>query len=774
MKHWKFMNLKVRLFARLVLTLTIFTQNAFAADRIIDLVVGYKKVNFAGKDRMAISVNNEIPAPTLKFKQGDHVQINVYNHLDKETAIHWHGIILPWQMDGVLGVSQQGIPPGGEFHYRFTLNQTGTYWYHAHAGLQEQEGLYGAFVIDPRTPTQYHVDKDFSVVLSDWSNTPSDQILANLKKSGDYYASQFPLQPSLMKFLHNYQDASKREKEMLLSDYKMMQQMRMSIYDYSDVAYDAYLLNGRTRFSPWTVPVKVGDIVRLRFVGAAGSTIYRVKIPESKMKVIHVQGNDVRPYVINDFTIAPGETVDVLVEIQKKTPTIIYAESNDTRGSAIGALVTDSNNKINIRSVQPFPQPLPISRTMMKTMLEDMSHNMPMNMDMPTESTIMGDTMSRKSVSYKTTRNTQYEKIVAKEKTNDPYKTVDRVIKMELFGYMDRFIWFINGVPEYNAKPVIFEPGKRYRFIFINTSMMSHPMHFHGHWFIFRNGHGEYDPLLHTINIPPGATVVADVDADVSGQWLFHCHLLYHMMSGMARVFQYSTLLDVVQHKNKPQKSIINSNYINRPIVHVDEIRPINIDQVNHPMAHLMKNSFSINIDVGLNPLRKVQKWDLKSLYGSDYHKLELYTNDAEINNGKIENADIDLFYWHLIYQFWALKGGVNYTIKPTNTPYLQVGIGIEGMMPYFIETDLRAYYHSGILKVDLQLSRDTQLTNNFFLRTGVRTILDSGLDQMRYIIRPYYRLKPGIDIFVEYEHEKDYSHSSAKSTFTGGVSLLL
>lgn len=757
-----------------VMTMIIFSPKAFATNQVVDLVIDYKKVNLAGKEKLAMAMNNKIPAPTLRFKQGDHVQINVHNHLDQETSVHWHGLILPWQMDGVLGITQQGIPPGGVFHYQFTLNQAGTYWYHAHARLQEQEGLYGAFIISPQNSSEYHVDKDYSVVLSDWSNTQPEQILSNLKKSGDYYSSKFPLQPSLLKFLHDYNRASNKERELLLSDYKMMQQMRMSIYDFSDVAYDAYLLNGHSLSSPWKGVVKVGDLVRLRFIGAAGSTIYRVKIPGETLKIIHVQGNDVKPYYVSDFTIAPGETVDVLIKIKNSSPTIIYAESNDTLGSAVGALVTDPNQSINPRSIQHFPEPLPVSRTMMNTMMEGMSHDMPMDMDMPTESTVVGDIMCPNTKMYKTTKNTRYQRIIAQHKTNDPNKVADQVIKMELFGYMDHYLWFINGVPEYKAKPIIFEPGKRYRFVFINTSMMSHPMHIHGHWFIFRNGHGAYDPLLHTINVPPGATITADVDADVSGQWLFHCHLLYHMMSGMSRVFQYSTLLDVVHNKAKPQNTIQRSNYVNRPLVHVDAVRPININLINHPMAHLMKLNYATNIDVSVDPFQKVLKLDLMGLYGSDYNKLQLHANDAEINDGKIENADLDFFYWHLMYQFWAVKGGVNYTVKPANKPYLQPGVGIEGMMPYFIETDLRAYYHAGNLKVDLEFSRDTQITNNFFLRTAIRGIVETKeSNQMRYNIRPYYRVRPGMDIFVEYEREQDHGHSSVKSTLTCGIGVV-
>jgi FtsP/CotA-like multicopper oxidase with cupredoxin domain len=260
-------------------------SNVFAAERVVNFDVEYKTVYFAGKARKAISVNNQIPAPTLHFKEGDHVTINVHNHLNEETAIHWHGIILPWQMDGVLGVTQRGIPPGGVFHYQFTLHQSGTYWYHAHAGLQEQQGLYGAFLIDPPKKPHYKYSKDYVVVLSDWSNTHPDQILANLKKEGDYYSPRFPLQPSLVKFIHDYRKASTEERKKIIDDYKMMQQMRMSIYDISDVAYDAFLLNGQPNSSPWTAPVKIGDVVRLRFIGAGGSTIFRVKIPGTSMQM---------------------------------------------------------------------------------------------------------------------------------------------------------------------------------------------------------------------------------------------------------------------------------------------------------------------------------------------------------------------------------------------------------------------------------------------------------------------------------------------------------
>ena len=805
-------------FAKWILAISISLlgiSKTFAENQTVNLIVSYKTVNFTGKTVQAIAVNNQIPAPTLHFKEGDEVNIHVYNHLNKGTIIHWHGIILPWQMDGVEGVSQPAIPPGGVFHYHFTLRQSGTYWYHAHAGLQEQQGLYGAFIIDPPKPPPYHYNKDEVIVLSDWINTKPDQVLANLKKEGDYYSPRFPLQPSLMKFIHDYRQASPEGKKALLADYKMMQQMRMSIYDFSDVAYNAFLLNGQPNAHPWTAKVKVGDVVRLRFIGASASTNFRVKVVGATMQMVQVEGNNIKPYIVNDFTITPGETYDVLVNIHKNQPYIIYAESADTLGEAYGALVTNSKQPIHYKSVTPFPEPIPVTREMMNNMAEGMGHEtmtmdnrmpmeygmmemnkkMSMNREMQNEPTIKGDVISTndKAALDLTTSGTKYQNLVAAVKTNDPHKTVAGVIRMELFGYMDRYIWMINGLPEYKAKPIIIEPGKRYRIIFTNGSMMHHPMHIHGHWFILRNGHGVYDPLLHTIDVPPGATVVADVDADASGQWLFHCHHLYHMMMGMTRVFQYSTILEVVKSTPKPQNYVAQTPYVNRPIVRKDEVMPIDSSLIAHPMAHtkgLYRASF---LDIGNDFARTIQEVNFKGLYGSDYNKLELYMDNAQMEQGTVSNADLDIFYWRLISQFWAVKGGVNYFYRPAEHPYWEPGIGIEGLMPYFIDTNIRTYLYSGSIKFDIELSRDTQITHNFFIRTGVESIfasktvsaaaISSGMNEMQYTLRPYYRLMPGINLFVQYQYTHDYgalSHfdkqnnqSPNESSLTLGTSLL-
>lgn len=853
--------------------LCLLAVNAYAAQRVVNLTVGYKTVNFTGTPAKAIAVNNQIPAPTLHFKEGDQITINVYNHLNVGTSIHWHGLLLPWQMDGVAGISQKAIPPGGVFHYRFTLYQSGTYWYHAHEEFQEQQGLYGGIIIDPPKPPPYHYNKDYVVVLSDWNNASPEKVYANLKKEGDYYTPRFPLQPSLMQFLRDYRKDSPAERKRIVDDYKMMQQMRMSIYDFSDIAYNAYLLNGHALKNPWAASVRVGDVVRLRFINAGGSTIFNVKIPNTQMKIVQVDGNNVKPITVNRFSIAPGETYDVLVAITHPHPYIIYAESIDTLGHAVGALTTSPRQLVNYQSVKPFPLPLPVTREMMKNMMntgmdhssmssmkkqdshklgmksnhstkhssshqanvpekekptientatstasahsmhsmknknnpihQNMSHQTPMNhdmskmdspmvqsprsmkanimhhaptmnhsMSMPTESTIKGDSIENPSMAPEThtTPGTKYQPLVATVKTNNPNKPIKGIIRMELFGYMDRYIWFINGVPGYKAKPIILQPGKRYRIIFTNTSMMHHPMHIHGHWFILRNGHGAHDPLLHTIDVPPGATVVADIDTDANGQWFFHCHQLYHMMAGMNRVFQYATLINLEEGKGKLENTVKPLPYTNQAIIRVDQ-SPINFNLVRHPSELHPEHRFMASfLDADEDPFNNSQEITYKGLFGGDYNKLELYMNEAEVNKGVVDNADLDIFYWHLISQFWAIKGGANYVYRPAKTPYLQPGVGIEGLMPYFIDTDLRLYYHDSSVKADLELARNTLIAHNFFIRTAVRGIfatktvpheeVGSGLNEFEFTFRPYYQINPTVAVYLQYQYTGNYGET--------------
>jgi FtsP/CotA-like multicopper oxidase with cupredoxin domain len=734
----------------LFLPFSILAQN-----RIVNLSIAYKVVNFTGKKVKAIAINNQIPGPTLHFKEGDTVTINVHNHINRSTSLHWHGIILPWRMDGVPGVSQQPIAPGGVFHYHFTLHQFGTYWYHAHKDFQEQEGVYGAMIITPTKP-RIHSNKDVAIVLSDWSNTRPEQIYANLKKEGDFYAIKKPLQPSLAQFIRDYHSAkTPADKDYILNAYKMMQTMRMSIYDLSDVAYDAFLLNGHTNKNPWTKRVKVGDIVRLRFIDAGASSIFLVKIPGTKLQVVAADGNDVKPYFINSLTMAPGETFDVLIEINKNKPYILYGESIDTSGAAIGALITQPNQVVDYKEVRPFPKPKPMM----------MPHDMPMSDDahrghqMKNSPSRHGATPSM-PMTPSISSPTKYDKLVSLTKTNNPNSPVT-VIKMTLDGYMDRYVWFLNGLPEYDAKPIMIQHGKWYRLVFRNDTMMHHPMHIHGHWFILRNGHGAYDPKLHTIDVPPGATVIADMHADAHGQWIFHCHNLIHMKAGMSNIFRYA---------DTPKSEFSGLT------------------------GHVMPRWYYANeLDVGGDFFHDSVQGSFENFMGTDFNKLEINAEDIELEKGKTTHANVDVFYWHLLSQFWAIKGGMNYVYRPAYTPYVQPGIGIEGLMPYFVDTNIRSYWYDDSLKLKAEFSRDTQLTHHVFLRLAMEGVFASktvakdeignGLNSLEWAVRPYYQLNPNLAVYIEYQHTQHYgvqksllaeeNEATIEDRYNVGLSLL-
>jgi FtsP/CotA-like multicopper oxidase with cupredoxin domain len=731
---------------------------AQAQNRTVNLTIAYKSVNYTGKRARAIAVNNQIPGPTLHFKEGDHVTINVHNHIDQGTSLHWHGLIIPWRMDGVDGVTQKSIPPGGVFHYKFTLHQHGTYWYHSHSEFQEQEGVYGGIIIDP-PKKKLHYNKDFVVVLSDWNNTNPNQVYANLKKEGDFYAIDFPMQPSLVQFFRDYHSTkTPHAKKKILASYKMMQKMRMSIYDISDIAYDAYLLNGHTKSSPWIKNVTVGDVVRLRFIGASASSFYSVKIPGTTLLMVGADGNDIKPYPVKSFSIGPGETFDVLVKITKNHPYAIYTESADSLGVAIGILKTQPNQTVNYKHIKPFPKPKPIM--MMGHNMHKKSDGNKLHTSMKKKMHHTPDHRMQKQKIQSFASGTKYNLMQSLRKTNNPNTPV-QIINMKLGGYMDHYVWFLNDTPFYKAKPILIKHGQRYRLIFTNDTMMNHPMHIHGHWFILRNGHGAYDPKLHTIVVPPGATVVADLDANETGQWFFHCHNLTHMKAGMANIFRYV---------ETPKKDFLGLS------------------------GHKKIGWYNANqLDLNADFINRVYEGNLNVLVGSDYNKLQLHSRDAEVENGKLVNANMDVFYWRLISQFWAVKGGINYVYRPSSSPYLQPGIGLEGLMPYFIQTDVRAYLHEGSTKLDIELTRDTQITHRIFLNLSAYGILatktiakdeiGSGLNSLQWTIQPLYQLNPNVALYLQYQLTNYYGplrniisnegRSTHESTYSIGVSLL-
>lgn len=498
-------------------------------------------VNYSGHASTATAVNGQVPAPVLRFREGDTVTLRVTNRLREPTAIHWHGLILPPEMDGVPGISFPGIAPGETFTYRFPVKQAGTYWYHAHT-LHEQTGLYGAIVIDPRHAHPHAVaDRDYTVMLSDWTDEDPLQVYLNLKKLGSYYNFGLPTAVDLVR------DLSRLGLAGTLARRSMWNGSRMNPTDYSDVSAVTYtyLMNGTAPAGNWTAIAKPGERVRLRFVGAGTATFFDVRIPGLKMRVVSTDGQDVEPVEVDEFRIGPGETYDVIVQMPDERAYTIFAQSMDRTGFARGTLAP----RPGMEAEMPRPDaPAWLTET-------DMMGAMAGMMDMPGMD--MGPPARHARSEYGPGVDMRVD--YARTNLDDPgvnlrdngrrvltyadLRSVDapadrrvpgREIELHLTGNMERFEWSIDGLKLNDAKPIHFREGERLRVILHNDTTMTHPMHLHGMWSDLEQD-GRFKVRKHTIAVQPAQRVSFAVTADAPGRWAWHCHLLYHMAAGMFR-----------------------------------------------------------------------------------------------------------------------------------------------------------------------------------------------------------------------------------------------
>jgi len=549
-----------------------------------NLEINELPVNFTGSTVMATAINGQLPAPTLHWREGDTITINVTNRLKESTSIHWHGIILPSEMDGVPGLSYSGIGPGETFQYRFKVQQAGTYWYHSHTRFQEQTGIYGAIVIEPREP-RFSSDQDHVVLLSDWSDTDPETIFTNLKKMSSYYSQTEPTTSELLNST-TFTDAWNMR--------MMWNKMRMSPRDLSDVTGYTYtfLTNGVTPAGNWTVLFKRGQKIRLRFVNASAMTYFDVRIPGLKMTVVAADRQDVEPVTIDEFRIAVAETLDVIVSPADDSGYAIFAQAIDRSGYAMGALSPNSTVRPQIPLMDPIPS---LTMADMGMAMSDMNmsganmtdkHRMDtsgMNpMDMPNERNMDMSGMSGMEMSgghkmsmsmnshqyvpishhYATEFGPGNTKRIEQASTalDDPGaglrnngrrvltyadlhtlggpldpRPPEREIELHLTGNMERYLWSFNGIPYSEAKPILLHYGERVRIILINDTMMNHPIHLHGMWSEVETANGEFQVRKHTVNVRPAQRISYLVHADAKGRWAYHCHMLYHMDAGMFR-----------------------------------------------------------------------------------------------------------------------------------------------------------------------------------------------------------------------------------------------
>jgi FtsP/CotA-like multicopper oxidase with cupredoxin domain len=479
------------------------------------LTIDRLPVNITGKPIEKITINGGIPGPTLRFAAGDEALIHVTNNMDEPTSIHWHGLILPGEMDGVPGFNGfPGIKPHTTFTYHFTIKQTGTYWYHAHTTGQEQDGLYGSIIAAPAGKDPIRTDRDYVMVLSDFTEENSGDVMANLKMASDYYNYA---RRTVGDFID---DAKARGFSKAWGNVKNWGEMRMSPTDLSDVSGYTFLINGKSPAQNWTGIFKPGERVRLRFINASSMSFFDVRIPGLKMNVVQADGQNIEPLKVDEFRFAPAETYDVVVTPEEDKAFTIAAESIDRTGFALGTLATSEG----MRGDTPAPRP----RALLK--MGDMGGMDMEGMDMTPEdmksgwadaSTPPGD----KALSYADLRYAGTQKDIRKP---------ERTIEVRLGGNMERYIWTLNGKKFSEAKPIRLKYGERVRLNFTNETMMAHPMHLHGMFVQLENGQpAEKLPNKHTVIVPPGQSYSVLVTADAAGEWAFHCHLLYHMLSGM-------------------------------------------------------------------------------------------------------------------------------------------------------------------------------------------------------------------------------------------------
>jgi len=528
-----------------------------------DFTIAETAVNFTGSQRMATTINGSIPAPTLRWREGDTVTIRVTNRLNVSTSIHWHGIILPYQMDGVPGISFDGIAPGETFTYRFKVQQSGTYWYHSHSGFQEQTGIYGAIIVDPAGGEVIRSDRDYIVQLSDWTDEDPMTVFAKLKKQSDYYNFN---EPTAVDF---FRDAAESGFSAAVKKRRMWNRMRMSPTDLADISgYTyTYLMNGTTPAANWIGLFSPGERVRLRFISSGTQSYFDVRIPGLEMTVVQVDGQNVEPVTVDEFRCGPGETYDVIVTPKDDVYTI-FAQSMDRTGYARGTLAT----RVGIEAEVPemdAPQWLTMV-DMMGAMaqggtmagmsgasmsgMEGMQHgshatDAPMTMRVPARhaKTEYGPSVDMRVDWPRTNlddpgvglrnngrRVLTYADLHTLGGPLDP-RGPEREIELHLTGNMERYTWSIDGLEFGKSTPIHFRHGERLRVILHNDTMMTHPMHLHGMWSELESPDGQFLARRHTISVQPAQRISFLVHADALGRWAWHCHLLYHMDAGMFR-----------------------------------------------------------------------------------------------------------------------------------------------------------------------------------------------------------------------------------------------
>jgi FtsP/CotA-like multicopper oxidase with cupredoxin domain len=687
-----------------VLVFILFIATITKAQRIVryDLYIKDTIVNFSGKEKRAIAVNGQIPMPTLTFTEGDTAEIVVHNELNEETSLHWHGLLLPNRYDGVPNLTQMPIKPHTTHLYRFAIIQHGTHWYHSHSGLQEQIGMYGNFVMNKRADDpsiRKGIDDlpTIPVVLSEWTDVKPDNVHRMLHNATDWFAIQKGTTQSYAEAIRQGHFKTKVKNEW----------KRMNAMDVSDIYYEKFLINGKNEQQ--LSQFKAGDKVRLRISNGGASTYFWLTYAGGKITVVANDGNDVEPVEVDRLIIAVSETYDVVVTIPEVNTSYEFLATSEDRTKSASIYLGNGIKQL----AEPLPklkyfEGMKMMNGMMKMNgdLDDMNMSMSLNqMDMNVvmypevspnpskggEQRTDAEQYNSNALSDITTLN--YAMLKAPNKTNLPSPlsfgegSGVRLLKFELSGNMNRYVWSLNNKVVSEVDKILIKKGENVKIILYNGSMMRHPMHLHGHDFRLLNGQGDYAPLKNIVDIMPMETDTIEFNANAEGDWFFHCHILYHMMAGMGRVFTYKD--------QAPNPEIPNAKLAKRKLF-ADDRR-----------FHFMgENDFATNGNDGM-AMYSNTRWSIGTEWRLGYHNYHGYETETHIGRyiGKMQ------WIMPFIGFDWRYrKLGINeveknlFRQKSTKDLRTLISVGLEYTLPMLLKFQSEIYTDGN---VRLQLMRD-------------------------------------------------------------------
>jgi len=714
----------------LPIALLLSTTQILYAQKTVryDLSVKDTIVNFTGKEKRAIAVNGQIPMPTLTFTEGDTAEIYVHNLLQEETSLHWHGLFLPNKEDGVPNLTQMPIKPNTTHIYKFPIIQNGTHWYHSHSGLQEQIGMYGNFVMlkkpDDKTFRKGIDDlPTVPIVLSEWTDYKPENIHRMLHNATDWFAIK-------KNATQSYAEAIKAGhfKTKLKNEWK-----RMLAMDVSDVYYDKVLMNGNPISEIKNFDgkqLKAGDKVRLRISNGGASSYFWLTYAGGKITVVANDGNDVEPVEVDRLIIAVSETYDVIITIPAENTAYEFLATTEDRTKS--ASYYFGNGIKQLKSPQPrlkYFEGMKMMNDMMKMNgeLDDMGMSMSLNqmdMNVVMYPEITGESKPKQSVNDPNRYNANaladivtlnYAMLKSPTKTELPKDAPVRELRFELTGNMNRYVWSLDNKVVSETDKILIKKGENIRIVIYNGSMMRHPMHLHGHDFRLLNGQGENAPLKNIVDIMPMETDTLEFNANVEGDWFFHCHILYHMMSGMGRVFTYEN--------QAPNPLIPNPKLAQRKLF-ADDRKP-------HFMA---ENDFATNGNDGMFMLQNT-RWSIGSEWRLGYHDIHGYETETHFGRyiGKMQwlmpFIGFDWRYRKLGHNEVEknLFGQIN-----TKDNRTQISLGVNYTLPMLIIAQAEVYQDGNIrfqlMREDIPITK--RLRAGFMVNTDKEFMVD-----FRYIV---------------------------------------